>query len=860
MRGGPRPDPFVMAAAPITAERVAIPPAHVLEAETSSRTVRPEVRGKFLYVGGRKFYARGATYGAFEPNEDGVEYHDTAKIRHDFEMMRAHGFNAVRIPHTMPPRHLLDIAQECGLHVMVGLSAEQWVGYLIDKADAPDIAAIVRSKVEAVAGHPALLCYALGNEIPASSARWIGRKPLERYLRGLYDVVRDADPEGLVTYVNYPSTEYLDLPFLDLLSFNVYLEGEERLQSYIGRLHTLAGDRPLIMSELGLDAMRNGEDRQAHALTWQVQSVFRGGCAGAFVFSWTDEWCRAGEQVDDWAFGLTDIARNPKPALGAVARAFREVPFPQQMSWPRVSVVVCAYNAEPTIAECLRAAVDLEYPDFEVIVVDDGSTDATAEIAAHFAVRLVSTANHGLSSARNTGLEMASGDIVAYLDSDAWPDPHWLQYLAWTYITTDAAGVGGPNIPPDGDGAIADAVSHSPGGPIHVLLTDDVAEHIPGCNMSFRRSALLQVGGCDPQFRTAGDDVDLCWRVQEAGHTIRFNPAAVVWHHRRNSAKAYYQQQVGYGRAEALLEAKWPERYNGLGHLAWEGRLYGAGRMRRLRPIQRIYHGTWGSAPFQFLYEREPDGVVGLLSRTPEWWLVVALLAGLTALGAVWQPLLWAAAPLGAAILLPLVHAWVGAIDALRRSPRARLTPRALLLTAALHTVQPLARLSGRLRHGLTPWRLGRHHRAFLPRRRERALWCEEWIDPQERLRRLYGRLRERVGPTFMGGDYDNWDMTTRAGLAGNVKLAMAVEDHGAGTQYVRVRQLPSFSASVLLPFALTGAVGAIALFVGSWIAGAVLVLVSVAGTIGVVRGVASVSAGVDSVVREFGLEPPRET
>src|SRR5207245_2021241 len=84
----------------------------------------------------------------------------------------------------------------------------------------------------------------------------------------------------------------------------------------------------------------------------------------------------------------------------------------------------------------------------------------------------------------------------------------------------------------------------------------------------------------DPQFRVAGDDVDVCWQLQKRGWTLGFSPAAVVWHHRRDSVRAYWRQQRGYGRAEALLEAKWPEKYNSAGHLTWTGRVYGRRRGR----------------------------------------------------------------------------------------------------------------------------------------------------------------------------------------------------------------------------------------------------------------------------------------
>ena len=187
--------------------------------------VRPRVRGKFLFAGDDKLYVRGVTYGAFRPDPAGREYRRPDVIERDFALMAASGLNAVRIPHTMPPRSLLDAASRHGLRVMVGLSAEQHIGYLIDrKKSMSEIETMIRMAARECAGHPALLCYGLGNEIPAPVVRWLGRRPVERYLRRLYGALKAEDPEGLVTYVNYPTTEYLQLPFLDLVCFNVYLE------------------------------------------------------------------------------------------------------------------------------------------------------------------------------------------------------------------------------------------------------------------------------------------------------------------------------------------------------------------------------------------------------------------------------------------------------------------------------------------------------------------------------------------------------------------------------------------------------------------------------------------------------------
>src|SRR5207245_4305743 len=113
-----------------------------------------------------------------------------------------------------------------------------------------------------------------------------------------------------------------------------------------------------------------------------------------------------------------------------------ELPFPQGSRGPSISVVVCSYNGSRTIRACLDGLRRLEYPDFEVIVVDDGSTDMTASIAREYPFQVVRTPNRGLSSARNTGLAAATGEIVAYIDAAAWPDPPRLPYAPPSLVRT----------------------------------------------------------------------------------------------------------------------------------------------------------------------------------------------------------------------------------------------------------------------------------------------------------------------------------------------------------------------------------------------------------------------------------------
>lgn len=761
---------------------------------------RPRVVGKFLFVGEEKLFVRGVTYGTFRPDAEGNEFHEPTSVERDFAQMVAHGVNAIRT-YTVPPPWLLDIAQRYGLRVMIGLPWEQHVTFLDDEARVRSIEERVRAGVRACAGHPAVLAYAIGNEIPSSIVRWYGRHRVERFLERLYRTAKAEDPEGLVTYVNYPSTEYLQLPFVDVVCFNVYLESQDRFESYLARLQNIAGDRPLVVAEVGLDSHRQGEIAQARAVGWQVRTTFAAGGAGVFVFAWTDEWHRGGYDVDDWDFGLTSRDRRPKPALHAARRAFAEVPFPSDLRWPRISVVVCSYNGERTIGDCLDGVSKLEYPNFETIVVDDGSTDATADTARAFGVRVIRTANRGLSHARNVGLKAATGEIVAYLDDDARPDPHWLTYLAATFMTTTHAGVGGPNLAPPDDGMIADCVAHAPGGPTHILVSDCEAEHIPGCNMAFRKRCLQQIGGFDAQFRVAGDDVDVCWRLQQQGWTLGFSPAALVWHHRRNSVRAYWKQQVGYGKAEALLERKWPERYNVLGHLTWGGRIYGKGLALALgwHP-ERIFQGTWGGAPFQTLHHPEP-GVLALLPLMPEWNLVIAALAGLAALGTLWSPLLLVlpllAIALGASLMQASLSAARVSFASAPRSRRTRLQLR--LLTGCLYLLQPLARLWGRLRVGLTPWRWRTVPGLSLPRPQTVAHWSESWQAPARWIQDAEAAL-EAIGVVVLrGGDYDRWDLEARSGTLGAARVLATVEEHGGGKQLVRFRWWPRCSTHGLV-------------------------------------------------------------
>jgi O-antigen biosynthesis protein len=832
-----------------------------LDTPVPQASARPCASGKFLFVGGEKLYVRGATYGTFRPNRDGELYPSQSIVERDFAMMAEHGFNALRT-YTIPPQWLLDLAARQGLYVMAGIAWEQHVDFLESRKRARSIEDRVRAAVSCMAGHPALLGYAIGNEIPSQIVRWLGRRRVERYIARLYRAAKSEDPGGLVTYVNYPPSEYLQLGFLDFVCFNVYLETRAAFDSYLARLQNVSGELPLVMAEIGLDSRTHGEEVQAEVLNWQISTAMASGCAGAFVFAWTDDWyvsylsevaaADGGEQIDDWDFGLTRRNRRPKPALHAARAAFQSVPPPSSSRRPRISVVVCTFNGAKTLRACLEGVMELRYPNFEVIVVNDGSTDSTLAIAEEYDVLVISTENYGLAAARNIGMRAAGGEIVAYLDDDAVPDQDWLLHIAAAFEKTDYAGVGGPNVPPPTRSAIAGCFADAPGTPIHVLVSDREAEHIPGCNMAFRKRTLEEVGGFEREFRIAGDDVDLCWRMLAAGHRLGFNAAVLVWHKPRSSIRAYWRQQREYGRAEAMLERRWPDRYRGV-HAHWTGRIYARGPLGLSR--SRVYYGTWGSELFQSLYSPGAGALSSLLGA-PEWHLWIAALALMSIAGLAWTPLLLAVPVLGAALGLTLAAAARSAARtrSVMRPPTRRIRVANWVLTTLLNLLQPLARTHGRL-GGRSQQARSLARRFVLPKPRVLTEWTEAWQPGERRLGELERRLRATGAVVARGGAYDRWDLQARHGLTGAVRIRIGVEEHGAGRQVVRLRLMPRYSRAVIGLILVLSVLSPLALADGSLLAA--LMLLGAAGALGG-RALCSAGRTMGSVLEQIRVRSPR--
>jgi O-antigen biosynthesis protein len=505
-----------------------------------------------------------------------------------------------------------------------------------------------------------------------------------------------------------------------------------------------------------------------------------------------------------------------------------KVPFAYNNHLPFFSVIVCSYNGSATIKDTMEGLMRLRYPNYEVIVVNDGSKDNLAEIVSRYPVKLITTTNCGLSSARNTGMYNAKGEILAYIDDDAYPDEHWLHYLAYAYNNSTHGAMGGPNIIPAEDGPIATCVANAPGGPVHVLETDEIAEHVPGCNLSVRKDVLMKIGGFDPIYRCAGDDVDVCWRIQEAGYTIGFHPSALVWHHRRNSFKAYWKQQQGYGKAEALLEAKWPEKYNGFGHLTWAGRIYGNGFTLPINVKKgKVFHGTWGSALFQSVYQ-PAEGFLNCIPLMPEWYLFTGLFAALSCLGFVWSPLLAVWPVFIASVAVIIIQGVISAAKNTSLEKEQQRNWKYFTLIVLLHIIQPIARLRGRIKHGLTPWRIrgakaSIKHLTFL-KPKTLVHWSEgNWKSAETWLEEIELNIIGLKARVRRGGDFDNWDIETRNGLFSTTKGTLTIEEHGANKQYLKFRYAANYSISGLALIGLFGSVAVLAASDGSWIVASVL-------------------------------------
>ncbi len=484
-------------------------------------SARVKTAGKFFRLGGEKFFIRGITYGPFAPVADGAQLPSGDQLKRDLEKIQAFGINVLRVYH-VPSEEFLFACEERALKLLVTIPWAQHIDFMARPSRRETALRTVREGVRSCRGSATVMGFFVANEVEATLVRWMGPAPVGAFLEELFQAGREEDPNALFAYPNYPSTEYLHPGNGDFIAFNVYLEEEESFRRYLRRLQNLAGDKPLIISEFGMDSGTHGEARQAEVVDWFWRGVAEGGLAGGMWFSFTDEWFTGSRDIRDWHFGLVNQAREEKPSCDVTRRWLEPGGgidrLPEFEDAPSVSVIVCTYNGTRTLRACLDSLRNLRYPDYEILVIDDGSESAIEEICRDVsAVRYFRQEHSGLSAARNRGAQEARGEVLVYTDDDCVADEDWLTHLTRTMREGGYPAMGGPNVPPPAENLAQACVAAAPGGPSHVLLTDREAEHIPGCNFAIRRDAFEEVDGFIPEFTTAGDDVDICWRLQEMG-------------------------------------------------------------------------------------------------------------------------------------------------------------------------------------------------------------------------------------------------------------------------------------------------------------------------------------------------------
>jgi len=223
------------------------------------RKTKLEVRGKFFIREGEVLSINAVTYGPFpDPQPD----HDT-----ECEKIVKAGFNAVRI-YEAPNEALMEAVFKHGLMVFAGVHWQWSRVFRGPECERYFIEAklILGDFLKRWGEHDSVVGLYVANEIPSEIARWMGAERVKESLEELIDYCKDLSPSVLVGYANYPSSEYLEPSNADFTGFNIYLEDRERFSDYLPRLHHLAGDRPVLISEMGIDSKSHGVEKQAEVL------------------------------------------------------------------------------------------------------------------------------------------------------------------------------------------------------------------------------------------------------------------------------------------------------------------------------------------------------------------------------------------------------------------------------------------------------------------------------------------------------------------------------------------------------------------------------------------------------------------
>lgn len=228
----------------------------------------------------------------------------------------------------------------------------------------------------------------------------------------------------------------------------------------------------------------------------------------------------------------------------------------------KASVVVPAYNAQDTLGECLEAILSQTVPRdrYELIVVDDGSTDRTEEVARQYGVKVLKQHHQGPAMARNLGLREAKGAVILFTDADCAPAPDWLEKMLTPFSEDRIVGVKGAYMTHQ-RGVIARFAQIEYETKYDRMRKQRYIDFIDACSAAYTTEIIRSCGGFDPAFPTsANEDIDLSFRLAKRGHKMLFAPEAIVFHIHPDSIWAYLKRKFKVGYWRALLYARHPDK------------------------------------------------------------------------------------------------------------------------------------------------------------------------------------------------------------------------------------------------------------------------------------------------------------
>lgn len=288
----------------------------------------------------------------------------------------------------------------------------------------------------------------------------------------------------------------------------------------------------------------------------------------------------------------------------------------------RASVVIPAYNAAATLSACVEACLAQTHVPVEVIVVDDGSTDATAAIAERAGARCIRQKNAGPAAARNRGAKEAVGEIVVFTDSDCIPQGEWLERLLAGFSRETVWAVGGTYAIANPASRLA-RVIHAEILARHARFGEEV-DFLGSFNVAYRRERFFDVGGFDTTFIMAsGEDNDLAYRLQDAGGILAFSRGAAVAHVHPERLGRYLRTQARHGYWRMKLYAKHRgrarsgDRYAGIGELLGVPWSLGLCMLLPGAGVGALLGVFWAPAAYAVLWAPLLAGYAARASRLP---------------------------------------------------------------------------------------------------------------------------------------------------------------------------------------------------------------------------------------------------